>query len=632
MTIELRNLTKRFANQLVVNHIDLTINNSELFVLLGSSGSGKSTILRIIAGLLHPDQGTVHLHGQDVTNLPPQKRNTGFVFQNYAIFKHMSVASNVEFGLKVRGVARSERRQRCADLLELVGLGGLGNRLPSQLSGGQRQRVALARALAYEPSVLLLDEPFGALDLKIRSQLRQHLRLIQRQLKVTTILVTHDQEEAFELGDRIGVLEHGRLVEANTPVNLYWKPRSEFAATFIGGGNVLVGRAEQGAIRLGTQLLEPPTDSPPHEEGAPVRVLFRPETVHYQSSPVQAESGLTSLGLGKLTDVVFNGPVERLKFELDTLQGIRPLAPTRQYGQHRTSIYLTCSADQNANPIRPIVGNSYWIGLDHYHILEPSGLRFLVWLDSNDWYAGALETTRLLAEPSHGLALLLRISPGARTDAADQQLLARTAQQLSPEGDLQVQLLARQGRDLEQIILAAQQAYPDIILLGRPEHPTPAAVQQLARITRKLLMYSGTAVLLTVEPPKQLKRILVCTAAGEPGKDDITFTARIARHIGAFIEVLHVLRPHASTADRERAERHLSGAAAVLNSYGLTHAITLMQADPIIAIQERFTNGNFDLIVLGAAGESRGPRPERDLVTDVVLTNQKAALIVPLRS
>jgi sulfate/thiosulfate transport system ATP-binding protein len=205
MSIILTNLTKRYDANVVVNDVSLEVNDGELFVLLGGSGSGKSTILRLIAGLIEPENGRIELNGRDVTYLPPQERGTGFVFQNYSIFRHMTVAQNVEFGLQIRRISPDKRRERSAELLELVGLAGLGGRYADQLSGGQQQRVALARALAYEPAVLLLDEPFGALDVKIRAQLRKSLREIQRKLQVTTILVTHDQEEAFELADRIGV-------------------------------------------------------------------------------------------------------------------------------------------------------------------------------------------------------------------------------------------------------------------------------------------------------------------------------------------------------------------------------------------------------------------------------------------
>src|SRR5215471_14726784 len=242
MSIVLDQLTKHYSGQAIVDRLSLSVSEGEFFVLLGASGSGKSSVLRLIAGLSSPDSGTVRLHGRDVTMLAPQERGVGFVFQNYSIFRHMTVAENIEFGLRIRGVRKSERTDRRDELLDLVGLGGLGGRYESQISGGQQQRVALARALAYRPQVLLLDEPFGALDVKIRSQLRQNFKEIQRSLGITTILVTHDQEEAFELGSRIGVFDRGRLLEVGAPDELYERPRSLYVATFLGAGTVLVGR------------------------------------------------------------------------------------------------------------------------------------------------------------------------------------------------------------------------------------------------------------------------------------------------------------------------------------------------------------------------------------------------------
>src|SRR5262245_21740345 len=278
MSIILDQITKRFGDQWVVDNVSLEIADKELFVLLGSSGSGKSTILRMIAGLTDPTGGRILLHDRDVTHLPPQQRGTGFVFQNYSIFRHMTVAENIEFGLRIRKTPREERVRRREQLLDLVGLAGLGARYAHQLSGGQQQRVALARALAYEPDVLLLDEPFGALDAKIRGQLRRRLREIQQRLGVTTILVTHDQEEAFELADRIGVLDRGRLLEVGAAEELYQRPRSLLTATFLRAGTVLVGRAQEGDARFGSVTVPIPHDSP-HEEGQRVQLPFRPEQV-----------------------------------------------------------------------------------------------------------------------------------------------------------------------------------------------------------------------------------------------------------------------------------------------------------------------------------------------------------------
>src|SRR5690606_11709385 len=251
MSIVLNQISKLYRSQVVVDRVSLEIEDGELFVLLGASGSGKSTILRMIAGLTPPTAGTIHLHGRDVTYLPAQQRDIGLVFQNYSIFRHLNVAENIEFGLSVRKIPANERARRRDELLDLVGLAGLGNRYAHQLSGGQQQRVALARALAHKPKVLLLDEPFGALDVKIRAQLRRSLKEIQRKLKVTTVLVTHEQEEAFELADRIGVIERGRLVEVGESQTLYNKPQTSFVATFLGAGTVLTGRVREGCARFG---------------------------------------------------------------------------------------------------------------------------------------------------------------------------------------------------------------------------------------------------------------------------------------------------------------------------------------------------------------------------------------------
>src|SRR5215469_16875244 len=243
MSIVLENLTKRYADVAAVQSVSLDVADGELFVLLGPSGSGKSTLLRMIAGLTDSTGGRVLLHGRDVSALAPQDRDVGFVFQHYALFQHMTVAENVEFGLRVRHVASEERRRRREELLKIVGLTGLEHRLPRQLSGGQQQRVAIARALAPQPAVLLLDEPFGALDTQIRGEMRRSLRQIQQELGVTAIFVTHDQEEAFELGDRLGIMQSGQLLEVGTPDALYLRPQSAFAATFLGSANLFWGRS-----------------------------------------------------------------------------------------------------------------------------------------------------------------------------------------------------------------------------------------------------------------------------------------------------------------------------------------------------------------------------------------------------
>ena len=236
--IALKGLTKRFGNTTAVDSLDLEIAQGEFFSMLGPSGSGKTTVLRMIAGFELPTEGTVLLDGKDVTNLAPFDRDVNTVFQDYALFNHMSVFENVEYGLKVRKVNKAERNKRVIEALATVRLADFGDRKPSQLSGGQRQRIALARAIVVEPKVLLLDEPLGALDLKLREQMQIELKELQRQLGITFVFVTHDQEEALALSDRIAVFNNGKIEDLGTPRKLYEAPGSEFVAGFVGTSNI----------------------------------------------------------------------------------------------------------------------------------------------------------------------------------------------------------------------------------------------------------------------------------------------------------------------------------------------------------------------------------------------------------
>jgi sulfate transport system ATP-binding protein len=234
MSILVRNATRRFGDFTALDDVSVEIPSGSLTALLGPSGSGKSTLLRVIAGLERPDAGSVEIDGRDATSLPPQRRGVGFVFQHYAAFKHMTVRENVAFGLKVARRPKAEIRARVDELLELVQLPGLADRYPAQLSGGQRQRMALARSLATQPSVLLLDEPFGALDARVRKELRAWLRHLHDEVHVTTVFVTHDQEEAMEVADRIVVMNHGRVEQVGGPRDLYEHPANAFVMGFVG--------------------------------------------------------------------------------------------------------------------------------------------------------------------------------------------------------------------------------------------------------------------------------------------------------------------------------------------------------------------------------------------------------------
>ena len=278
MSIELRDIAYRYTDAIALDGIDLTIDSGELLALLGPSGCGKTTLLRVIAGLEFPDRGSVRFEGRDVTQVAARKRGVGFVFQHYALFNHLTVFENVAFGLRVRGFwrrpKRAELKRRVADLLELVQLGELSQRYPAQLSGGQRQRVALARALAAEPRVLLLDEPFGALDAKVRQELRVWLRKLHQEIHVTSVFVTHDQEEAFEVADRVVVMNQGRVEQYGTPAEVFERPANPFVMDFLGNVNVFQGRVEQGkAVVSGLEL---PAGDYAHLEAQTASVYVRP--------------------------------------------------------------------------------------------------------------------------------------------------------------------------------------------------------------------------------------------------------------------------------------------------------------------------------------------------------------------
>jgi putative spermidine/putrescine transport system ATP-binding protein len=288
--ISLSGLRKQFGDVTAVDDVTLDIAKGEFFTMLGPSGSGKTTTLRLIAGFERPDGGHVTISGQDVTNLPPYERDVNTVFQDYALFPHMTVAQNVEYGLRVKGVGKRERAQRAQEALELVDLGAFGARQPIQLSGGQRQRVALARAIVNSPRVLLLDEPLGALDLKLRLQMQMELSNIQSELGITFVYVTHDQDEALTMSDRIAVFNDGRIEQVATPADLYEHPASEFVAGFVGTSNVLE-REDQ-------------------------RFTIRPEKIHIGPESEPARDGFTS-ETGLVREVVYLGPVTRYIVALD---------------------------------------------------------------------------------------------------------------------------------------------------------------------------------------------------------------------------------------------------------------------------------------------------------------------------
>jgi spermidine/putrescine transport system ATP-binding protein len=308
--VRLAAVTKRFGSVTAVNAISLDVQQSEVVALLGPSGCGKTTTLRVIAGFEEPDAGTVEIRGRVVNQVPTYRRNLGMVFQQYALFPHMSVFDNVAFGLRMRRVPRSEVRRLVEEAMALVRLTGLSERFPSQLSGGQQQRVALARAIVTKPAVLLLDEPLGALDKKLREQMQVEIRALQRQVGITTVFVTHDQEEALTLADRIAVMEHGEIVQIGTPTEIYERPRSRFVSDFIGVSNILEGKAvsrDAGALVVelssGTRVSATPVEGA--GAGDRIEIAVRPEKIRLSATA----GGSANCLPGTIENVVYLGAV-----------------------------------------------------------------------------------------------------------------------------------------------------------------------------------------------------------------------------------------------------------------------------------------------------------------------------------
>jgi putative spermidine/putrescine transport system ATP-binding protein len=309
--LELEKLHKKFGDFTAIQEIDVSIQAGEFLSLLGPSGCGKTTALRIVAGFERPNSGRVVVEGKDLTNVPPNRRDMGMVFQAYSLFPNMTAEANVDFGLRVRGESGAERRKRVEELLELVGLTAAAKRYPHQLSGGMQQRVALARALAIEPRVLLLDEPLSALDAKVRVQLREEIRRLQTQLGITTLYVTHDQEEALSVSDRVAVLSHGQIEQIGAPAEIYNAPGTPFVAEFIGTMNRLEATVvESGQVQVG-QTMIPVSDARDLPRGERVLVLVRPEILELQPADGAAASGL----VGEVVAHIFLGSITRVKVD-----------------------------------------------------------------------------------------------------------------------------------------------------------------------------------------------------------------------------------------------------------------------------------------------------------------------------
>jgi ABC-type Fe3+/spermidine/putrescine transport system ATPase subunit len=367
-------ISKRFGKTSVLENISFDVAEGEALVLLGASGSGKTTILRIIAGLEQPYTGKIMLHGKDVTELPPRERGIGVIFQSYALFPKMTVEKNIGYGLRIRRRRRKDIKNKVNELLSLVQLEEHRKKYPSQLSGGQQQRVAIARTLAYDPEVLLFDEPFGALDAQTRVHLRREIRALLRKVNVPAIFITHDQEEALELGDRIAVINVGHIEQIGTPREVYNNPASEYVAIFLGAANILEGTISGGHVVVGNTQMPARLLDDRFREGQAVKLIFRPEDV-LLSKTQQFPTGHACLSGGVVEEISFVGAYERLRIRLEAGSGA--CEPTD------TPFYLTTETPERANA-KPVIctrpkpetnafrlrtGDRVFLGLNSFTIL-----------------------------------------------------------------------------------------------------------------------------------------------------------------------------------------------------------------------------------------------------------------------
>ena len=462
MSIELDQVTKRYQGVPVVNDVSISVAEGEFLVLLGPSGSGKSTLLRAIAGLTEINRGRVSLHGRDVTHVNAREREVGFVFQHYALFRHMTIGENIEFALRVRHAKAAERRARRQELLRLVALEGMDDRLPAQLSGGQQQRIAVARALAHRPKVLLMDEPFGALDAKIREELRRTIRQIQRELGISTILVTHDQEEAFALADRIGVMHQGRLLECGKPDDLYTRPATRFVSTFLGAANLLLGYRSKDGIRFAPPANPAPADAPPVYE---IVTVLRPEEVEMASE--RKELKATFVGHARVEEVLFGGAVERLRVRMQDRGTVASAVKGAAASDHGTLIEVTRTLPEKRQlPVTP--GQRVALGARRIHVLPTPVSSFSVVAATEEDCARIAAapllqalSTRMVTRVNHRVEPTIGEPPTGKTARA----LAPpgvAAVESGPGGAARVEWLLRHG--------ASQ------VLCLDPERPVPTRV------------------------------------------------------------------------------------------------------------------------------------------------------------
>jgi sulfate transport system ATP-binding protein len=543
MSIALDQVTKRYQSVPVVNDVSLKVEQGEFLVLLGPSGSGKSTLLRAIAGLTEIDHGRVSLHGRDVTGVSAREREVGFVFQHYALFRHMTVAHNIEFALQVRGVRAAERRARRDELLRLVALEGMANRLPGELSGGQQQRVAVARALAHRPKVLLMDEPFGALDAKIREELRRTIRQIQRELGIATILVTHDQEEAFALADRIGVMHQGRLLECGSPDDLYMRPATRFVATFLGAANLLLGYRRPEGVRFAP----PSADAPPPRE---VVSILRPEEVELAAGADDVRSNF--VGYGVVEEVLFGGAVERLRVRMAP-DGPMPVAPG---GDDTAGALLEASRtlpEQRQLPVA--VGRRVAVGARRIHIL-PTPISSFTIVSEDETQAEALRGTSLLATLADRMQTRLNVRSGSGAAAP-------------------------------------------------PGMPVVAAGPDSARTVAWQLEHGAEQLLCLPESAPLPGHVVIFAADAEARSRTFAVAASLLRHIPA--EAVYLSIHAADTPQSVRAEAMralLDARSAALADHGLDMRTEIRLGDPVTELLRELLAHEPAMLVVGIGAES----------------------------
>jgi sulfate transport system ATP-binding protein len=559
MSITLDQVTKRYQGVPVVNDVSVEIGDGEFFVLLGPSGSGKSTLLRAIAGLTGVEHGRIALHGRDVTHVAARERGVGLVFQNYALFRHMTVADNIEFALRVRRMKRAERVKRRKELLRLVALEGMDERLPAQLSGGQQQRVAVARALAHKPEVLLLDEPFGALDAKIREELRRTIRQVQRELGITTVLVTHDQEEAFALADRIGVMNLGRLLEMGRPDELYTRPATRFVATFLGAANLLLARQSKHGIQFakGEPRREHTVNgSPPGREHEVVAVL-RPEEV--ELAPTREALTGSYLALGTIEEVLFTGALERLRVRLT--KGAEEVQLARVNGEEGHFLEVTrTQPEQRAFHVRP--GQNVVIGVRRVHVLPTPLSSFTACAPSES------EVARLRAQP-----LLVELASRMKTRVA-----ARVEPALNGSRDCASQegvfsgaaVIAAQPESLKSIECLLQRGAEEVFVLP-PNAPSP-------------------------------QRVLIHWADEEARAATLAVSASLLRHLHAEAIYVDVIPQGATETQRPQGMRALLDARAEAQAvHGLEMRTELRIGNVASELARRLGDSTDQLLILGVS-------------------------------